>query len=90
MSIFVWGRVWPSQEDSITARAVLSTPGEVPVAGARQVCAGYKHTIVCTEEGQVLTWGSNADSQLGRAGRYLPREAQSGMKDDANLLSRSA
>lgn len=70
MSTYTWGRVWPSPADTRSARAANPSAQQVTATTdqASSASCGYKHTVLLTKEGQLYSFGSNAEGQLGRPG----------------------
>jgi alpha-tubulin suppressor-like RCC1 family protein len=71
MSGFVWGKVYPSvphSHDAVAVPAAVSTDAAVADAVVTGCAAGYRHSVLVTSSGAVLTFGSNIEGQLGRTG----------------------
>ncbi|ONK74270.1 uncharacterized protein A4U43_C03F4530 [Asparagus officinalis] len=91
--LYTWGfgrggRLGHPDFDIHSGQAAVITPREVTVGlGSRRVkaiAAAKHHTVIATESGEVFTWGSNREGQLG----YTSVDSQATPRRVSSLRSR--
>lgn len=68
-NVYAWGNNWGGQvgDGTMVERQIPTLINKGALAGKRviHIAAGVNHNVVITSDGQLVSWGSNYDGQLG-------------------------
>ena len=89
--VFCWGWDLHGQCGQGRSTVVVDQPQAVSALGGLKVvgiAAGLAHTVVCTDSGDVYSWGWNSDGQLGLGNdqnRSLPELVAATVLEDVHI-----
>ncbi|KAF2673256.1 RCC1/BLIP-II [Microthyrium microscopicum] len=66
---------------------IITRPREIPTTGIIHLSSGPVHTTVVTQNGQIMNWGINDDSALGRNTSFSPSLSESTESDATDSLN---
>lgn len=76
--VFAWGsnsfdQLGTQAWQDGTVPAAVDTRGALRGKTVTAIAAGYRHSLALTSDGEVISWGSNSNGQLGNGGNTDPR-----------------